>query len=58
MPCHLRKWCEQQLPKYMVPRFYEQRDSFPKTPSERIEKYQIQSDALTRESVYDAESEV
>lgn len=53
----LRAWCEEQLPKYMVPRFYEQRTSFPKTPSERIEKYRIRSDTLDRVSVYDAEAE-
>jgi hypothetical protein len=33
----------------------EVRDSFPKTPSERIEKYKLQQDPVTRAEVYDTE---
>jgi len=51
----LREWCEKALPKYMVPRYFEQRLSFPKTPSERIEKYRIREDLLDRNNVFDAE---
>ena len=51
----LREWCEKSLPKYMVPRYFEQRSSFPKTPSERIEKYRIREDVLDRKNVFDAE---
>jgi crotonobetaine/carnitine-CoA ligase len=54
-PAALRAWCEKQLPKYMVPRYYEQRDSFPKTPSERIEKYRFARDTTDRPEVHDAE---
>jgi crotonobetaine/carnitine-CoA ligase len=54
-PVELRAWCEKQLPKYMVPRYFEQRESFPKTPSERIEKYRFSRDALDRPEVHDAE---
>jgi len=54
-PVELRAWCEKQLPKYMVPRYFEQRQSFPKTPSERIEKYRFSRDALDRPEVHDAE---
>jgi len=53
----VRAWCEQQLPKYMVPRYIEQRTEFPKTPSERIEKYRFKADPLERDAVYDAEAE-
>lgn len=54
-PVELRTWCEKQLPKYMVPRYFEQRESFPKTPSERIEKYRFSRDAIDRPEVHDAE---
>ena len=51
----LRAWCEKNLPPYMVPRYIEQRDGFPKTPSERIEKYKLKEDALNRPEVFDFE---
>ena len=41
----------------MVPRYLEIRDAFPKTPSERIEKYRLKEDAVTRPEVFDAERE-
>ena len=50
-----REWCEKALPKYMVPRYFEQRLSFQKTTSERIEKYRIREDLLDRKNVFDAE---
>jgi crotonobetaine/carnitine-CoA ligase len=52
----LHEWCRQQLPKFMVPRYYERRDSFPKTPSERIEKYKVRDLALDRPEVLDVEA--
>jgi crotonobetaine/carnitine-CoA ligase len=52
----LAEWCRAQLPKYMVPRYYEQRDSFPKTPSERVEKYKLKVEDADRPGVYDAEA--
>ena len=51
----LRAWCEGNLPPYMVPRYIEQRNGFPKTPSERIEKYKLKEDALNRPEVFDFE---
>jgi hypothetical protein len=30
----------------MVPRYLEQRDSFPKTPSERIEKFKLAAEGV------------
>jgi hypothetical protein len=35
----------------MVPRYLEQRAAFPKTPSERIEKYKLANDSLDRAEV-------
>jgi hypothetical protein len=40
----------------MVPRFVEIRESFPKTPSERVEKYKLKLDPVDRPEVFDAES--
>ena len=39
----------------MVPRYLEVRESFPKTPSERIEKYKLTADPVDRPEVFDAE---
>jgi crotonobetaine/carnitine-CoA ligase len=51
----LRAWCEKHLPRYMVPRYIEQRESFPKTPSERIEKFRLAEETLDRPAVFDFE---
>jgi hypothetical protein len=39
----------------MVPRYLERRAAFPKTPSERIEKYKLAGDALDRPAVVEFE---
>jgi carnitine-CoA ligase len=44
-------WLEERLPRYMVPRFLELRPSFPKTPSERIEKYKLMQEGVERPGV-------
>lgn len=51
----LHVWLVANVPKYMVPRYLEIRDSFPKTPSERVEKYRLKNLPLDREEVFDAE---
>jgi len=51
----LHAWLLENLPRFMVPRYIEIRSSFPKTPSERIEKYKLQQDPVTRPAVYDTE---
>jgi crotonobetaine/carnitine-CoA ligase len=35
-------FCERQMPPYMVPRFFEQVDDLPRTPSGRVEKYKLE----------------
>lgn len=50
----LHAWLRVNLPKYMVPRYLERRDGFPKTPSERIEKYLLAEQGLGRPGVYDS----
>ena len=39
----------------MVPRYLEIRDAFPKTPSERVEKYKLKLEPVDRPEVFDAE---
>ena len=36
------QFCEQRMPAFMVPRFYERADELPKTPSGRVEKYKLE----------------
>ncbi|GIU93376.1 MAG: ATP-dependent acyl-CoA ligase [Acidimicrobiia bacterium] len=55
-PAELHAWLVENLPRYMVPRYLEIRDSFPKTPSERIQKYLLQSLPLDRPEVHDFET--
>jgi crotonobetaine/carnitine-CoA ligase len=51
----LYAWLQRNLPRYMVPRYLEQRDAFPKTPSERIEKYKLVEEGVDRPGVFDGE---
>ncbi len=49
----LRSWLSENVPRYMVPRYMERRDMFPKTPSERVQKYLLQKLPLDRPEVAD-----
>ncbi len=51
----LHGWLEERLPRYMVPRYLELREAFPKTPSERIEKYKLAAGPLDRPGVLEFE---
>ena len=51
----LREWLTENVPRYMVPRYIEFRDEFPKTPSERIQKYLLKDLSLDRPEVRDFE---
>jgi crotonobetaine/carnitine-CoA ligase len=42
----LHAWLVTKLPRYMVPRYIERRDTFPKTPSERIEKFRLAAEGV------------
>jgi crotonobetaine/carnitine-CoA ligase len=55
-PEELHRWLQENLPRYMVPRYLEIRESFPTTPSERIQKYKLREEPLDRPEVYDAEA--
>ena len=51
----LHEWLAGAAPRYMVPRYIEVRDGFPKTPSERIEKYKLKAEGVDRPGVFDAQ---
>lgn len=46
------RWLVDSLPRYMVPRYMVQLDSFPKTASERIEKYKLKEAPLDKDGVH------
>jgi crotonobetaine/carnitine-CoA ligase len=50
-PDELHAWLAEQLPRYMVPRYLEIRESLPKTVSERVEKYKLAAEGVDRERV-------
>lgn len=50
----LLSWLEENLPRYMVPRYLEVREWFPKTPSERIQKHELKALGLDRPEVHDS----
>ena len=52
----LHAWLCENVPRYMVPRYLEHREAFPKTPSERIEKYKLKAEPVTRPEVFDADA--
>ncbi len=45
-----RSLCE-RLPKFMVPRYLEQRDQFPRTGTEKVEKFKLAREPLDRDRV-------
>ena len=47
----LHEWLADRLPRYMVPRYLECCPEFPKTPSERIEKYKLAQRGVDRPEV-------
>jgi crotonobetaine/carnitine-CoA ligase len=47
-------WLIENLPRFAIPRYLEIRTAFPKTPSERIEKYKLKDQPLDRPEVYDS----
>jgi crotonobetaine/carnitine-CoA ligase len=53
----LHAWLQENAPRYMVPRYIEACKSFPKTPSERIEKYKLAQRGLERPEVFDGEGD-
>lgn len=53
----LHAYCVANMPRFMVPRYIEFADAFPKTPSQKVEKYKLRQagrDGLT-DATWDAE---
>jgi crotonobetaine/carnitine-CoA ligase len=47
----LHAWLVEQLPRFMVPRYLERRADFPRTLSQRVEKYKLARDGVDRAEV-------
>jgi len=43
----LVRWCEPRLAYFSIPRYIAIRDSMPKTPSERVEKFKLKAEGIT-----------
>jgi crotonobetaine/carnitine-CoA ligase len=52
-PTQLHAWLVDHLPRFMVPRYVEITDQFPKTPTERVEKWKLRAAPLDRPEVFD-----
>jgi crotonobetaine/carnitine-CoA ligase len=52
----LHAWLVENLPRFMVPRYLERRVAFPKTPSERVEKYKLAAEGAERPGVLDSDA--
>jgi crotonobetaine/carnitine-CoA ligase len=46
-PEELVKFCEERMAYFMIPRFIEFCEALPKTPTQRVEKYKLQSQGNT-----------
>lgn len=47
----LYRWLTANLPRFMLPRYLEQRPGFPRTVSQRVEKYKLAAEPLDRPGV-------
>jgi len=43
----LIRFCAERMAYFMVPRYVEIRDSLPKNPSQRVEKYKLRAEGIT-----------
>jgi len=43
----LIRWCEPRMAYFAIPRYIAIRDSLPKTPSERVEKFKLKTEGVT-----------
>ena len=48
-PEELIRWCEPRMAYFAIPRYIAIRDSLPKTPSERVEKFKLKSEGITED---------
>ena len=52
----LIRWCEPRMAYFAIPRYVAIRDSMPKTPSERVEKFKLKNEGITADC-WDREAE-
>ncbi len=45
----LIRWCEPRMAYFAIPRYIAIRNSLPKTPSERVEKFKIKQEGITKD---------
>jgi crotonobetaine/carnitine-CoA ligase len=43
----LIRWCEPRMAYFSIPRYIAIRNSLPKTPSERVEKFKLKDEGIT-----------
>ncbi len=46
-PEEIIEWCQDKLAYFAIPRYIAIRDSMPKTPSERVEKFKLKTEGVT-----------
>lgn len=49
-PHELIAWCEERMPAFMVPRYVRIVPSLPKTPTERVQKYELRREGITSDT--------
>ncbi|MCX6584164.1 MAG: AMP-binding protein [Candidatus Aminicenantes bacterium] len=49
-PEELMTYCEGQMAYFMIPRYVRYMDELPKTPTERVEKYRLREQGITRDT--------
>jgi len=55
-PEEIIAFCSERIAKFKVPRYIEYRESFPRTPTERVEKHKLVAEKKDlRSGCYDAE---
>lgn len=47
-PIELVQYCEPRMPYFAIPRYIEIRDELPKTPTEKVQKYILREEGITR----------
>ncbi len=47
-PANLLDWCQERMAYFMVPRYVEFKEELPKTPTDRVEKYKLKEEGITK----------
>ncbi len=49
-PLQLITFCEEHMAYFMIPRYVRYMDELPKTPTERVEKYRLREEGITKDT--------